>query len=460
MEGEYLQMGGTSGHEARLRDSRREDVEGWIVLRQCGRPYELGFQNGWWLAGEIRDELRRLQPYVKAACPGYDWTLFREAAETLYWPRLDERLREELRGVADGMKARGEVGTDLVDIVALNGYVETLYSYHPWLEYGGRSPEQRPLAEEQGGCSAFVATGSYTVDGRPVLAHSTWFAYITAGWQVLRAVFPDEGIPFLAQSNPGTVHSGTDFYFNQAGLAVAETTITGVYTFRPEGRPNFARSREAIQYAGSIDEWVARISRDSNGGVANDWLLFDATSGEIAQVELGTNAMVLERTKDGVFVGSNLALHDAVRRETSFDYDDAASSPCARRTRWLELVESERGRIDGAAARRYLADHRDVRTGTDHPSRTTLCGHVESEETGLVEWGWGSLYPGGALDGKVVDAAGCLDGGRFSARYGKPCGAAFDTRLHLRATRAYEWESVFPDFRLEPHGWIEREVFV
>ena len=45
----------------------------------------------------------------------------------------------------------------------------------------------------------------------------------------------------------------------------------------------------------------------NNGGYANDWLLGDRKTGEIAQLELGLKAYKLWRTKDGVFAGSNWA---------------------------------------------------------------------------------------------------------------------------------------------------------
>ena len=45
----------------------------------------------------------------------------------------------------------------------------------------------------------------------------------------------------------------------------------------------------------------------NNGGYANDWLLGDRKTGEIAQFELGLKHHRVWRTKDGYFVGSNFA---------------------------------------------------------------------------------------------------------------------------------------------------------
>ncbi len=45
-------------------------------------------------------------------------------------------------------------------------------------EHGVKSPSTVTAGEH---CSAFVATGSYTKDGRPVVAHNNWTNYADAG---------------------------------------------------------------------------------------------------------------------------------------------------------------------------------------------------------------------------------------------------------------------------------------
>ncbi len=42
-----------------------------------------------------------------------------------------------------------------------------------------------------------------------------------------------------------------------------------------------------MQYASSIDEYVSIIKEGNNGGYANDWLVGDRKTGEIAYLELG-----------------------------------------------------------------------------------------------------------------------------------------------------------------------------
>src|SRR5262249_57797054 len=101
------------------------------------------------------------------------------------------------------------------------------------------------------------------------------------------------------------ITSDDDSGVNSNGIMITETTITQFEGFDPAGKPEFVRSRKALQYAASIDEYVKIMLDGNNGGYANDWLLGDRKTGEIAQFELGLKAHRLWRTRDGVFAGSN-----------------------------------------------------------------------------------------------------------------------------------------------------------
>src|SRR5208283_5525272 len=122
-----------------------------------------------------------------------------------------------------------------------------------------------------------------------------------------------------------------------SGLMVTETTITGFSLFDPNGKPEFVRARKAMQYAGSIDEYVKIMLDGNNGGYANDWLLADRKTGEIARFELGLLHNRLWRTKDGYYAGSNFPSDpDVLKDETTFDPSNVAASANARHIRWDE----------------------------------------------------------------------------------------------------------------------------
>ena len=144
-------------------------------------------------------------------------------------------------------------------------------------------PRTRRTSVRQGRCSAFIATGSYTKDGKIVIAHNNWSSYAEGErWTVIFDIQPAHGHRILMDGEPGVITSQDDFGVNDAGLMITETTITQFEGWNPDGMPEFVRSRKALQYAGSIDEYASIIKEGNNGGYANDWLIGDRKTGEIA----------------------------------------------------------------------------------------------------------------------------------------------------------------------------------
>ena len=98
---------------------------------------------------------------------------------------------------------------------------------------------------------------------------------------------PEHGHRMLMDGMAGVITSQDDFGVNDAGMMITETTITQFIGWDPEGKPEFMRSRKALQYASSIDEYASIIKEGNNGGYANDWLIGDRKTGEVAYLELG-----------------------------------------------------------------------------------------------------------------------------------------------------------------------------
>ena len=274
-------------------------------------------------------------------------------------------------------------------------------------------------------CSAFVATGSYTKDGKIVIAHNDWTGYLDGSrWTIVLDFVPAKGYRFIMDTLPGFIHSGDDFGVNSAGIIITETTITGFSGFDPNGIPEFVRARKAMQYSASIDD-VARIfEQGNNGGYANDWLIADINKNEIASLELGLKNVTLDRKTDGYFAGSNFPINPKLAaEETKFNLKDASLSANARHKRWTQLLEQNKGKIDVALAQEFLADHVDSFTGKTEASERTLCGHVEDSPRGMGAWQppYGTA---GAVQNKVADAtlAAKLS---FTAAAGHACGKDF-----------------------------------
>ncbi len=95
----------------------------------------------------------------------------------------------------------------------------------------------------------------------------------------------------------------------------------------------------------------------NNGGYANDWLLGDRKTGEIARFELGLKNHLVERSKDGCFVGANFPVDPKlIKEETKFDTSKKDSSPNARKVRWEELIAKHKGSIDVQLAKAFVTD--------------------------------------------------------------------------------------------------------
>ena len=180
--------------------------------------------------------------------------------------------------------------------------------------------------------------------------------------------------------------------------------------------------------------------RDNNGGYASDWLIGDSKTNEIGCLELGAKSYNLLRTKDGFFVGSNLALTEEVKAETKLDYNDKASSPIARRERWLQLMEVNKGKINVELAKKFLADHFDASSLKENPNRNTLCGHIELDSRGWKEWECGPYFPFGAFDGKVSSSKLALSFSTWAC-WGKPCGTSFKAEEFLANHPEYKWQA-------------------
>ncbi|MGO9084336.1 MAG: C45 family autoproteolytic acyltransferase/hydolase [Candidatus Sulfotelmatobacter sp.] len=442
--------------DARLQKAYRFQKGGWTYVHVEGSPSQIGFQHGYLLAPEIADAMEAIKLFDTRETQR-DWEFFRTTARQMLWPHIDPEYQQELQGIADGVKAHG-VDLDVYDIVALNAFEEVPDYYVPWLNEKATNqktaqkttnqqmnPQQKTAKEPKlaapGNCSAFIATGTVTKDHQIVIAHNNWTSYLAGErWVIVFDIQPEHGNRILMDGFPGVITSDDDFGVNSSGMMITETTITQFEGWDPEGKPEFMRSRKALQYANSIDDYVRIIKEGNNGGYANDWLIGDRKTGEIAYLELGLKNTPLWRTKDGYFVSSNFARDPRmIREETTFDPNDASSSPNARHARWEELMTEAKGKIDVVMAQQFLSDHFDSYEKKEQPNERGLCGHVDASPRGVKEWEWGAYDPAGAVQGKATDSA-MVAKMSFVARAGHPCGADFLAEPFLKDYPEYSWQ--------------------
>jgi hypothetical protein len=423
--------------DARLQHSfRLPEKNGWTFVHLEGQPSDIGFQHGYLLAPEIADMLR-VTVLEETHDNQKDWQFFRDAARDMMWPRIDTEYREELQGIVDGANAKG-VKLDLWDVVALNGAEEWEYYVKQYNKEHGVQSSAALVAPEH--CSAFVATGSYTKDGKIVIAHNNWTSYLDGQrWTIIFDIVPAKGSRMLMDGLPGFIHSADDFVMNADGIVITETTIGHFSGYDPAGIPEFVRARKAAQYSKSIDDFARIMKKGNNGGYANNWLLADVKTNEIASLELGLKNVTLERKKDGYIVGSNFPVNEKlIREETDFDTKDMSASANARHVRWEQLMAENKGKIDVAAAERFLADHYDTFSKKEEADERTLDGHIDLSVRGSQPW-QPPFGIAGAVQNKAADAA-MVTQMSFAAAAGHACGQNFKAQEHLREHPEFNWE--------------------
>jgi hypothetical protein len=347
---------------------------GWIVVHVEGSPYDRGYQHGHLLAREIVDYIKAIAAQRSAKAPKEAWHDLRILCDALFLRRYDAEYIEEMKGIADGAAAAGakfdDRRLDLLDIVTLNSDVEVGF-LEPALQASATGIDRakfaapqysQPRAKLKEHCSAFVANGPATADGKIVLGHITMsdLGYVRH-FNIWLDIQPAGGHRVVFQTFPGGIQSGLDYYLCDSGLIVCETTVTQT-RFNSAGQSLASRIRRAVQYADTIDQAVEILGNDSNGLYTNQWLFGDINTNEIAMFELGTSHTRLWRSSrnewpdgtTGFYWGCNNLRDLDVAKETVPDLGGKPANlvryPRQRDKAWLSLFERHKGHIDEAFA--------------------------------------------------------------------------------------------------------------
>jgi hypothetical protein len=352
----------------------RYEDRGWIFVHVEGAPYARGRQFGKLVKDEIVAYIQKLSVRHDAKDPAHGWNALRTLADSLMLRRYDPEFLEEMKGIADGAAAGGaEVHgrkVDLVDVVTMNSAIDldSMEGALPVTPSGvtGRTflsaEDELAVPDRVHKCSSLTATGPATRDGRAVFFQVfMWDGYTGVHFNVVLDVVPEKGHRFVMQTFPGGIHSGTDFYMNDAGILIGETTTLQT-PFDADGTPQSNRIRKAIQYGSSIDEVSAILREKNNGMYTNDWTLADVKKDEAAILLLGTAKSKLWRSTDqpapfgtpGFLWANNNARDAAVRREVAAQPEDAPYDSTFgawnRDVAFRRFYDEHKGTIDAQSA--------------------------------------------------------------------------------------------------------------
>lgn len=403
-------------------------VAGWKSIRIYGDPYERGYAHGYLLSKELARVQRSLGFLVREFMK-ITLTEYKKRCVEVILPIIRDHYPEifqELRGIAAGSS------------VPLN----TLVAWNSFLSMYPRNAKPNR-------CSAFIATGTATENGDIIMAHNTHADFITG--QLLNIVLrvePTDGQAFVMQTSPGYVASSSDWFLCANGIIGCETTISSI-NYDPDflkGHPYFCRIRKAMQYAGSLDEYVQTMMEHNAGDYACSWQFGDTRTGEIMLFELGLKTHSVERTNNGVFYGMNSAMDFKLRNLETNDVShiDENTSVGARNNRLNYLLnEKYMGIINLTNSKLILADHYDEIRTTVAPSSRNICKHSEADLHRFV----------GCTDGKVVDSK-MASKMRFYGRFGSSCGRTLDIGEYVKKhPELAKWKPHLDDF--VKHSWTK-----
>ena len=325
-------------------------------------------------------------------------------------------------------------------------------------------------------CSAFMAVGNtHTSDGGIICAHITFDNYIMGQFDniILYIDTSTSNTPhkpsynILMQTFAGGIFSSTDFFVTSANIVGTETTIGGFHAFELHA-PSCVRCRKAMQYSGTLDEYVINLRLNNSGDYANTWYIGhtkskDSKSGEIRpeimRIELGLKYVNVEKKTNGFFIGFN-ACYDARIRNLECSNDgffDIRRHSGARRVTLNEKIKEytkDTKRISVAEAQLIISDHYDLYLGKDNPCSRSICAHYDLDKREYMsQEGRPKPYqPKGAVDAKIGTSSMC-NKMQFMARWGNACGTDFKKDEFCNLRREWEYQRPFLEDRLK-QPWV------
>ena len=450
-----------------VKNGHSHDQNGWKYISIHGEPKERGHAYGLLCAKEFTDIQRTLKFNILQSF-GYDWSYFIEEINKDFKEMTKDDFKEyyeEMEGIAAGCK-EGGCDTDLDEIIAWNFYCSMPYWFASKGDGGGAKEGGTNVGgtnvggSKMGGggaadrCSAFIAVGDWTADGKIVVAHNSFCEYIDGQVSnVILDITPPEGngYRFMMQTSPCWIWSGTDFFVNAAGIIGTETTIGGFNKYEKKVPVGY-RIRNAMQYAKTMDECVEFLRDGNSGDYANSWLFGDTNTNEILRIELGLKYDNVERTKNGFFIGFNATYDPRIRNLEcgNHGFFDVRRHQGARQVRLGELMDEHKGRINIDIAKKIISDHHDIYLDKDNnPCSRTVCSHYDLDKREYMSQADRPtpFKPQGAVDGIVCDTEMALKMG-FAARFGSSCGMAFKKDEFCKKHR--QWEMFAPYLKDRP----------
>jgi len=438
------------------------ELNGWTYISVWGSPKNRGFSYGYYSAKDFQ-KIQKMLEFNVLENTGHPWSYFVDIAKNEFMSSIRTsfpEFMEEMEGIAEGCIEAG-VNTSLEEIVAWNNYITIVDCWYP---NSSGMFKMGPSSSKEGGgwgcreasdrCSAFIATGDYTADGKIVVAHNSFVEYIDGQYfRVILDIKPENGHRILMQTQACSIWSGTDFFVTDVGIIGTETTIGGFIAYEKHD-PISCRIRKAMQYRNTMDEYVVILLHENSGDYANAWLFGDIRTNEIMRFEMGLKYWDVKKTSNGYWYGANFPFSPEIRNFecANTGYRDIRRHQGSRQVRIPDLMEQHKGKINVDIAKLIIGDHYDVYLKKENPCSRTVCSHYELDGREYMSDPSRPkpFSPRGVVDGSVADAE-CIKNMSFIMKYGSSCNVPFNAKEFCDTNRQWkDFEPYLMDRPIQP----------
>jgi len=421
----------------KIKNGIMYEKNGWKYISIYGKPKERGYAYGYFCAEDFK-EIQKMLKFFMMESYGQEWEYFIDEISKGF-KELTEKdfseLYEEMVGITEGLNAAG-TKTTIDEIIAWNFYMSLPY-WHSIIS-DVKSGKEGGAKDH---CSAFMAVGDWTEDGKIVCAHNSFTDYIDGQYSyVILDIKPEHGHRIIMQTSPCWIWSGTDFFVTSKGIIGTETTIGGFIPYEKR-YPIGYRIRKAMQYGNTLDEYCEILLYENSGDYANSWLFGDINSNEILRIELGLKYHNIERTKNGFFIGFNATYDERIRNleVQNSGFYDIRRHQGARLVRLGDLMDEYKGKINIDIAKKIISDHYDVYLEKENnPCSRTVCSHYDLDAREYMSQSDRPkpFAPHGAVDGIVCDTS-LAKKMSFIGKFGSSCDVPFDKDEFCKKHRQY-----------------------
>ncbi len=293
-----------------LEKARFEDENEIKILYVAGSPYEMGYQHGRILADKI-DLMVNRTLLATAAYVAAQTSSDLERAEDMLWigqkkaePFLPEELREEMVGIADGVRdAGGKVTLDQILLWNTN-YDQWCIYCHPFYwncdgDDSGAPSASPPQAPTGGGCSSFSAWDEAAGgDGKLIFGKNedNFNMPEQLDCRMMVVADPDDGFGHVFMTYPGMI--GLDGGVNEEGFEMM-TQLSSMRQESMDGCGIAVFTRLLLAHAKTVDDAV-RIFRDNPRCAGIAYHVADAKRKQAAVVETSSKMVCVRHPMDDV----------------------------------------------------------------------------------------------------------------------------------------------------------------